>query len=267
MFRVFGYGLGIRRSVAKKQLQKVYPDWHANKIRKVLKGVYRSMADSVFEVYLLDDKTLLDNCKFINYEYVEEALCLGRGVILATAHFGSWESARVMPLKGVPLCVVTKKQRNNKFDDYTNQIRMRNGLFVIDMRRGLRDLIHHLNNNRVVAILMDQNAGSSGLPMNFLGFPASHWKGVAKLSLRYKVPIVAGFAPRYDDGQIVFRFFPMILHEELDDKEENYPVVLQELDDILEALIHEYPEQWFWVHKRWKKTYDMFADQAEQNTR
>lgn len=143
---------------------------------------------------------------------------------------------------------------------------MRNGLFVIDMRRGLRDLIQHLHSNRVVAILMDQNAGTSGLAMNFLGFPASHWKGVAKLSLRYKVPVVPGFAIRYENGQIDFRFYPMVLHEELEDREENYPVVLQELDDILEKLIHQYPEQWFWVHKRWKKTYDMFSTQAEQTT-
>ena len=260
LFLVFGYGLGIRRKVANIQLKRVFPDLDKARLKQILKGVYRNMADSVYEVYLLKDKDLLNRCIFLNYECMEEALALGRGVILATAHFGSWESARVMPMKGVPLCVVTKRQRNVKFDDYTNRIRTRNGLIVLDMRRGLRDLIHHLHANRVVAILVDQNAGGSGLQMDFMGYSASHWKGVAKLALRYKVPIVAGFAPRKDNNLIDFQFYPMILHEELEDKEENYPIVLNELNAILEGNIRKQLEQWFWVHKRWKGGFDMFSD-------
>ncbi len=95
--------------------------------------------------------------------------------------------------------------------------------------------------------------------MNFLGFPASHWKGVAKLSLRYRVPIVPCFARRSEDDRIVFEFFPVILHNDLDDKEENYKIVLEEVNKILEHQIREHPEQWFWVHLRWKHSYDMLA--------
>jgi len=92
--------------------------------------------------------------------------------------------------------------------------------------------------------------------LDFLGFPASHWKGVAKLSLRYKVPIFPGFVRRGKNDRLVFEFFEPILHEEMDDKEENYSVVLAEVNDIIERQIHKWPEQWFWVHKRWKHGYD-----------
>ncbi len=253
-----GYLLGIRRSVAEKQLSTVFPDCSLAERKRIVKGVYKNMADSTFEMYLIKDQSLLQRIDFIRYDYMEEAMALGRGAILATAHFGSWESARVMPMKKIPLCVITKRQRNRIFDAYTNKIRIRNGLKIIDMRRGLRDLIKHLMQKRIVAILMDQNAGGSGLMLDFMGFPASHWKGVAKLSLRYQVPIVPGFAPREANGRIRFEFFPMILHPELEDREENYPTILNEINAILEKMIRRYPEQWFWVHKRWKHGYEMF---------
>ncbi|MDY0152474.1 MAG: lysophospholipid acyltransferase family protein, partial [Candidatus Cloacimonas sp.] len=242
-----------------KQLQKVYPQKTTAERNAILKQLYREMALTVQEEYLTNDAQLFAEVTIIGREHIDKALHFGRGAILATAHFGNWEAARILPLAGIPLSVITKAQRNNLFDNYTNKIRERSGLKVINMKRGLRDIVHQLKEGRFVAILMDQDAGSSGLIMEFLGFPASHWKGVAKLSLRYKVPIVPGFARRGENGKIVFDFYPMILHEDLTDKEENYRTVLAEVNAIVEAQIHKWPEQWFWVHKRWKHVYDMLA--------
>ncbi len=95
--------------------------------------------------------------------------------------------------------------------------------------------------------------------MDFLGFPASHWKGVAKLSLRYQLPIIPGFIVRTDDDKLRFEFSEMLYYPELEDVEENYEVVLKDIIQATEYYIRKYPEQWFWVHKRWKKAYDMFS--------
>jgi KDO2-lipid IV(A) lauroyltransferase len=259
LFDLIGYRIGIRKKVAMKQLAKVYPEMTIQDRRLILKKLYREMALTIQDEYLTGDKELFNSTSIVGREYIDSALNLGRGAILATAHFGNWEAARILPLAGIPLSVIAKPQRNNLFDAYTNKIRERSGLRVINMKRGLRDIIVQLNEGRLVAILMDQDAGSSGLIMDFLGFPASHWKGVAKLSLRYKVPIVPGFARRDIDGKILFEFYHPILHEELEDKEENYRAVLQEVNSIVEAQIHRNPEQWFWVHKRWKHVYDMLS--------
>lgn len=258
LFHYIGYGLGIRREVAATQLGKVYPEWSQKRINEVLKGVYRQMGINIVEEYLLSDAGLKQISEIKGREHVDEALAMGRGAILATAHFGNWEAARILPLEGIPLSVITKKQRNTLFDDYTNAIRERSGVHVIDMKRGLRDIISDLKDNRMVAILADQNAGSRGLILDFLSYPASHWKGVAKLSLRYQIPIVPGFVVRTEDGRLCFEFSPMIYHPELKDLEENYEKVLSQIISITETYIHKYPEQWFWVHKRWKHAYDMF---------
>ncbi|HNW23883.1 MAG TPA: lysophospholipid acyltransferase family protein [Candidatus Cloacimonas sp.] len=259
LFFLGGYGLGIRKNVAVKQLNKVYPEKSRQEKAKIIKKLYRNMALSVYESYLQDDDTLYRNIRIEGREHIEDALSLQRGVIFATAHYGNWEAARVLPKAGIPFSGIAKPQRNNLFDNYTNAIRERCGMRIINMKRGLRDVVHELKENRIVAILIDQNAGNSGLVIDFLGFPASHWKGVAKLSLRYKVPIVPSFARRAEDDKIQFEFFPPILHEELEDREENYKIVLTEVDKILEKQIHKHPEQWFWVHLRWKHSYDMLA--------
>ncbi len=260
LFGFFGYSIGIRRDVARMQLQKVYPHWTDAKLKQVLKDIYRQMALNIVEEYVISDSHLNQNSVIIGQEHITKALALGRGAILATAHFGNWEAARILPLRGIPLSVIAKKQRNTLFDDYTNAIRERNGVHVIDMKRGLRDIIADLKDNRIVAILADQNAGSRGMVMDFLGYPASHWKGVAKLSLRYKIPIVPGFVVRDAEDNLRFEFSPIIYHPDLGDEEENYATVLSQIIKITEEYIHKYPEQWFWVHKRWKHAYDMFTD-------
>jgi len=259
LFDLVGYRFGVRKDVARKQMQKVYPDWSDEQLNRTLREMYRLMALNVCETYLMDDVTLNARSTISGMEYVDEALSLGNGAILATAHFGNWEAARILPLKNIPVSVITKRQRNRLFDSYTNAIRERNGVHTIDMRKGLRDILHDLKQNWVVANLADQNAHSSGLVLDFLGFPASHWKGVAKLSLRYKIPIFAGFVVRQPDDTLQFEFRPMLYWPELQDKEENYSKVIMEINRITEEFIHQYPEQWFWVHKRWKYATDMFS--------
>jgi len=254
LFLIVGYGLGIRRKVAETQLSKVYPGWDAQKRREVLKGLYRNMGLSIASIYLMKEERMLKSCEVVNQEHAEAAYALGRGVILATAHLGNWEAARVFPTKNMPVSVVVRRQRNVLFDRFNNATRARHGVGLIDMRRGLRDIIAEFHKNHMVAILMDQNAGKGGLVMDFLGFPASHWVGVAKLSLRYKVPILPAFALLTPEGGTRFTFEPMIYHPDWEDDEALYPALLKEVNQVIERYIHRYPSQWFWVQKRWKGT-------------
>lgn len=254
LFLWLGYGLGIRRDVAEKQLRRVYPDQEPHERRALLRKIYRNLGMTAAEIYLQDESKLIATAQISGRSHVDKAFSLGRGAILATAHFGNWELARILPSLGIPLSVVVKKQHNPLFDNYNNAIRTRHGVSLIDFRRGLRDILAHLAKNEMVAILMDQDAGASGLRLDFLGSPASHWRGVAKLSLRYKIPIVPGLALRTPEGGVKFCFEPMLYHPELEDKEENYAYILNKVNAVLEAYIDRYPEQWFWVHKRWKKS-------------
>ena len=254
LFYLIGYKLGIRREVARNQIRKVFPGLGHPAVNDLLRRLYRNMGLTIAEIYLLDDEKQVANCYMTGREHIDQAFAHGRGVLLATGHFGNWEAARVFPRFGIPTSVVVKKQHNDYFDRFNNAVRATFGVKMIDFRSGLRDIIANLRKNELVAILSDQNAGKSGLIMDFLGFPASHYKGLAKLSLHYKVPIVPGFALRMNDGRINFSFEEAIYHPELEDTEENYRIVLTEVNQVIEKYIRNYPEQWFWVHKRWKAT-------------
>ncbi|MEF3695018.1 MAG: lysophospholipid acyltransferase family protein [Candidatus Cloacimonadota bacterium] len=258
LFDLIGYRIGIRKKVALKQLEKAMPELDERNRHAVLRKHYRMMALNAAEEYLLSADELFAKSYTTGQHHCDEAFALGKGVILGTAHYGNWEAARVFPYFQIPVSVITKKQRNRLFNSYTDAIRSEKGVGIIDMRKGLRDILERLRKNEMVAILADQNAGKHGLIMDFMGYPASHWLGVAKLSLRYKVPIVPGFAFRTEDERTNFCFEKMIYHPELEDIEENYEYILKELDLVLERYIRNHPEQWFWVHKRWKSAYDMF---------
>lgn len=254
LFLGIGYGLGIRRKVAEQNLLRAFPDQTPQERGKLLKKVYLNLGITASELYLLNELKLIASVILSRKEHADEALEMGRGAILATAHLGNWEAARVLPLLGLPLSVVVQNQHNPYFDAYNAALRTRQGVRLIDHRKGLKELLARLRTNEMVAILTDQNAGPDGLILDFMGIPASHWRGVAKLSLRHKVPIVPGFAVRTPQGGINIRFEPMIHHPELEDNEENQAIVLKELDQVIESYIKKYPEQWFWVHRRWRQT-------------
>lgn len=254
LFLCIGYGLGIRRGVADLNLHNVYPDLGPEKRRGLLKRVYHNLGLTAAEIYLQPEQKLIASTSLSGKSHAEKALALGHGAFLATAHLGNWEAARVLPLFGITLSVVVQKQHNPYFDDYNNSLRVRQGVHLIDHQHGMKDLLAHLRANEMVAILTDQNAGPTGLMLDFMGFPASHWKGVAKISLRQKVPIVPGFAVRTPAGGIKICFEPMIHHPDLEDTEENYIYIMKELNGVIESYINRHPEQWLWLHRRWKQT-------------
>jgi len=253
LFDVAGYRIGIRRKVAEQQLMAVFPDLSESEKQKIVRNVYRNMALNVLDIYLTEDKALYANSSFENKEFVEEALERKKGVLLITGHFGNWEApCRVLPMAGYGLAMITKKQRNTLFDAYTNAIRERQGGTNIDMKNALKGVLEHTGHNDLIGILIDQDAGKRGVLADFLGRPASNWKGTAKIALRFQIPIVPGFVIRNTDDSLTFRFEMMIDPAGLKDTEENIMTIIAKMNQSLEDKIKQYPEQWFWVHKRWK---------------
>ena len=123
LFWFGGWVIGIRKYVALKQLSKVYPDKSKKEKAEIVKKLYRNMALTVYESYLMDDDTLYKNIRIQGREYIDNALSLNRGVIFAAAHYGNWEAARILPKAGIPISGIAKPQRNTLFDNYTNAIR------------------------------------------------------------------------------------------------------------------------------------------------
>lgn len=248
-----GYYLGIRRRVAEQNLQMVYPEMSNQQRKKILKKMYYHLGITSAETYLANFKKLVSKTSFKGKENIEKALSLQKGVIITTGHFGNWELAgRVMALHW-PMSVVIKKQHNKYFNDYTNKIREQGGMKIIYKKRALRGILKYLKQNYLVCLLIDQNARKNGMKMDFLGKPAPVFIGAAKISIKTQAPIVPAVIIRKHDGSHSICYEEPIFPTNYQNNMTDIKKYTKEINSSLENYINQYPEQWFWVHRRWRE--------------
>jgi Kdo2-lipid IVA lauroyltransferase/acyltransferase len=182
-------------------------------------------------------------------EHYERALREGRGVLFATAHLGNWElSAFAHALLAAPMNVVVRPLDNPLIDRLVERRRSLSGNRPIFKKDYARAILKALAANEAVGILIDQNASpETGAFVDFFGTPACAGVGVAKLAARSGAPVIPGYALWSEkERKYVLRFYPPV------------PMTgdaardTQALQSQLESVIREYPDQWLWIHRRWK---------------
>ncbi len=234
-------------------LKDVGPKEHAD----IARLVYRNLGYSAVEFIRSDmygKEPLSRYFTFTNYEAFEKAHEKGRGVVLLTAHCGSWEiMAMSQALKGQPFGVVVRPLDNPYLDRAITAIRSMYGNTMINKRRGMRQVLNTLSEGRAVGILLDQNVTrSEGVFVDFFGRPACTNKGLAALALKTRVPVVPAFIRRTG-----IETHEIVLGDELpliDTGERDADVVAntQVYTKAIEDFVRKYPDQWFWMHRRWK---------------
>jgi KDO2-lipid IV(A) lauroyltransferase len=180
---------------------------------------------------------------------VEAALRQGRGVLFATAHFGNWElSAYAYALLAAPMDVVVRPLDNPSIDALVERRRGLSGNRAIGKREYARAILKSLAANRAVGILVDQNsAAAEGVFVDFFGVKACAGVGFAKLAARSGAAVIPGFAVwEKAEKRYVLRFLPRV--EITGDAERD----TQAVQSALERAIRQYPDQWLWIHRRWK---------------
>jgi KDO2-lipid IV(A) lauroyltransferase len=187
--------------------------------------------------------------RFEGYEHVEEARKRGRGVLLATAHLGNWElGALAHALRGEPMDVVVRPLDNPWIDRLVARRRAACGNRVIEKREAARAIFKALASNRTVGILMDQNSSlDQGTFVDFFGVPACVGTGFARIAARSGAAVIPAFALWSEkEGRHVVRYYPPV--EMAGSAEED----TARLQKRLEAIVREHPDQWLWIHRRWK---------------
>jgi len=193
---------------------------------------------------------LLSRVELNGTEHVEEAAHRGKGVLVLTAHYGNWELlAASHRLSAYPLSVVMRPLDEPAIDRIVERFRLRSGVELITKRRGLREIVDALRRGRMVGILLDQNASrAEGVFAPFFGIPASTSKALAVISLRTGAPVVPIFIRRFEGGRHRVEVLPAIPVPASGDVAE-YTAAFNR---SIEAAIRRAPEQWFWIHNRWK---------------
>jgi KDO2-lipid IV(A) lauroyltransferase len=237
------------RRTALQNLAFALPDADA---RQVVNGVFRSIARllvSFARFPSIRRDTVGKWIRHEGFEHVQCALAAGKGVLFATAHLGNWElSAYAHALLASPMSVVVRPLDNPYIDRLVEHRRSLSGNRPIFKKDYARAILKALAANEAVGILIDQNASlDNGVFVDFFGAPACAATGFAKLAARSGAAVIPGFAIWSEkERRYVLRFYPPV------------PMTgdaardTQALQSQLESIIREYPDQWLWIHRRWK---------------
>jgi KDO2-lipid IV(A) lauroyltransferase len=242
-----------RRAVALENLTRAFPERPAPELARVGRDSFRHLGMNFVEscvFYFRPPARLLSRVSIEGLSHFEAADALGRGMLLLTAHYGNWELlAASHALARFPLSVVMRPLDSPAFEPILERFRLRSGVELITKRRALTDIVDALRRRRMVGILLDQNASRrEGVFVPFFGVPASTSKGMALIALRTGAPVLPVFIRRRPDGRhVVHAGAPVPVPSDGD-----VVAFTRAFNEAIEAAIRAAPEQWFWLHRRWK---------------
>jgi KDO2-lipid IV(A) lauroyltransferase len=253
------YLLHLRlRHVGMRNLALAFPEKSRPARARILRGVFTSFGRQLGEVCLFPEYTKENVSKVVVYdgfENFERALARGKGVLFLTAHLGGWEiSAFAHSLQGHPLRVVMRPLDNQYLDRLTREYRGMHGNTMVDKDDFVRGLLSAMKAGEVVGLLMDTNmTPPQGVFVDFFGIPACTASGLARIALRTDAAVIPGFTI-WDPvlRKYRLRFDPPVNLIRTGDDEADALANTAKFTKIIEDYVRRYPDQWLWVHRRWK---------------
>jgi Kdo2-lipid IVA lauroyltransferase/acyltransferase len=253
------YLLHVRlRQVGMRNLALAFPEKTEGERARILRGEFASLGRQLAEVCHFPKYTRENVEQVVVYdglENYEQAHARGKGVLFLTAHFGGWElSAFTHSLHGHWMHVVSRAMDNVYLDRLIRQYRTMHGNQTVDKNDFVRGLLAAMKAGEVVGILMDTNmTPPQGIFVDFFGIPACTASGLARIALRTDAAVVPTFTIWDADlGKYRLRFDLAVELARTGDLEADIKANTQRFTSIIEEYVRKYPEQWLWVHRRWK---------------
>lgn len=249
---------GKLRRVGMRNLGMAFPEKSIRERRKILRGVFTSLGRQLAEVCLFPRYTCENVSRVViydGYENFQQAAKRGKGVLFLTGHLGGWElSAFAHALYGHPLHFVMRPLDNPYLDHMVRDYRTMHGNIPILKDDPVRELLRAMKEGATVGILMDTNMmPPQGVFVNFFAIPACTPSGLARIALRTDAAVVPGFTV-WDPAlrKYRLRFDPALELVRTGDNEADILANTQLFTDVIEDFVRQYPDQWLWVHRRWK---------------
>jgi KDO2-lipid IV(A) lauroyltransferase len=253
----FFYILPIRKDVVFENLKHAFPQLSDEEIKKIALGSYKSFTLTLVEILYLpwmNKDQIFKAIKFENINLILEKEKENNGVILLSAHFGNWEFCAIGA--GIQLnkkfSVIVKSQRNPFVNDWMNRFRTKWTNEVVPLGISIRNVYAVLLNKGIVAMVADQRGPIESIKLEFFGRKTSVYTGPAVLALKMNTPIIYGISVRQPDFSYKVVLDEISKENLPEDNDEKVKVLSERMLNYLEVAIRKNPEQWFWMHKRWK---------------
>ncbi len=250
--------LGIRRHVVETQIAAAFPDLSEAEVRKTAEGSYRNLGRNAVEASILPklgkDGILGLVDRVDGWEHVEAARDRGIGGIMVGGHHGNWElMGAYLAARGLNPEVVVRGAANRLFEDYLNANRENLGMTVVHDSKAAKSTVKAVRDGRFVAILADQGVlGLASTFVPFFGRPAKTARGFAVFALRLDAAACFMDMIRLQNGRFRVVFEPIEV-EKSGDRDKDVDAMVACYSEILEKWVRQYPSQYFWQHRRWRR--------------
>ncbi len=249
---------GRLRRTASRNLELAFPELGPDEKNRLLRGCFDSLGRQLGEFSQLTRVTPEELQRIVDcegLEHLQAAQARGRGVILFTGHLGAWElSSFALSAFGRPLSFMVRRIDNPRIEEMVDAVRTRFGNQTIDKNAVSRAALRHLNEGGTLGLLPDVNMlAREGVFVDFFGTPASTTSMLAKLALRTGAAVVPIYVPWDPERQrFVMRIESPLLVEPTGNEETDVLQLTSQFMSSIESIVRRYPEQWLWIHKRWK---------------
>lgn len=254
------YGSAIRyhRQDALAALRVSLPEKSEHERRAILNTMYRHLGMNIVEEFRLSSMTDEELRKRIVWEgeqHGRDTLATGKGMLVLSAHMGNWDIlCTVAPKFNYPTTIITKAIKNKALNQFWMESRSRFGLKFVPAHNSYRLCLAALRKNEIVGFILDQNMiRTEGIFVEFFGRPACTSPGLAYMSAQSGAAVVPSFILRQPDGTHLVKFLPPIPPPP-DRKPETISQFTQLYTRVIEDQIRQTPEQWIWIHRRWRTT-------------
>lgn len=231
-------------------------EWSLREIEDTARGVFKNLALMLFEIgwsFRISPEKFQKCVSVDGRENYLAAVRKKRGILILTAHLGSWELLpMVRQLYEQPVVILYRPIDFEPLDRFFCFLRSRRGAQLLPKKRSMRRILTHLRDQKTIAILLDQNADwYNGVFVDFFGRRACTDKGLALLALKTRAPVLPVFLVRHPPG------FKVLIGREIPpaqtgDKTKDVETNTERYNQAIEKIVRQYPDQWFWVHQRWK---------------
>ncbi len=253
--------LPARQKLVEKNLRTAFPEMSAAERHDLLRRMWEHLFLMLVEIAhaprKIHESSWPRNARLVNVRRLLSYLRQDRPLIIVTGHFGNFEMGGFLfGLLGYPTHSVARTLDNLYVNDFVKRFREKTGQFLISKNEGYEDILDVLRANGMMAFLADQSAGPKGCFVDFFDRPASVYKAIALMSLQFDAPISVCTSTRIEGEPLRFRMHASAYLDPRDLPEGvgNIKEITQWYTTELEKEIREYPEQYWWIHNRWKDT-------------
>jgi KDO2-lipid IV(A) lauroyltransferase len=252
----------FRRRLVLANLRRVFADTLSElEIRRLAQAYYAHFARFLVECVRLPFMSASRREAWVRVENMEapiRAHAQGKGLLLLTGHFGNWEASTVAGIGQFPqyrnlFHFVRRPLKPRWLNDFVTRRFQRAGFGSLAKRGSLDAILDLLASGAIIVYVFDQHAGSrDGIPVDFFGHPAGTFKSLAILALSTGAPVIPSSSWREPDGTHVLRFEEPLPLIECEDAGEAIRRNTRAYNAVLERMVLQHPEQWIWMHRRWK---------------